>query len=94
MTWPVYPIPAGVVIGQTATPVARWHVLDMDRPQTCLIVAEFGPAPVIDPRPRLGTPASTDLTARAVRICNRDPKAVQRYLATHAALTCSGVRDA
>lgn len=78
MTWPVYPMPTGDAV--------RLPHLVMDPRPAILIVAEHGPVAIIDPRPMLGMPASTDLTARAVRICNRDRAQAARYLAIHAAL--------
>lgn len=78
MTWPVYPTPAADAAPQPLS--------DSARPLAILIVAEHGPAPVIDPRPRHGTPARTDLTARAVRMCNRDRKAAATYLEKHQTL--------
>ena len=78
MTWPVYPMPAGVAVRQP-------H-LGLDPRPAILIVGEYGPAAITAPTLRSGTPASTDLTARAVRMSNRDRKAAAAYLATHLAL--------
>lgn len=49
--------------------------------------------------PATGTakPTTPDLTARAVRTCNRKPDAVETYLRLHRTLdktTCSGAGDA
>ena len=88
MIWPVYPMPAGVAVRQP-------HLGLAPRP-AILIVAEHGPVAIIDPRPRHGTPAHTDLTARAVRMCNRDRKAAATYLEKHQTLASriySGVRE-
>lgn len=49
--------------------------------------APFGPVPRIAIGPRIAGARNIDLTARAVTQCNRDPRLIQRYLATHEALT-------
>lgn len=49
------------------------------------------------PKPAGAKPTTPDLTARAVRTCNRKPDAVETYLRLHRTLdktTCSGAGDA
>lgn len=47
--------------------------------------ARSGLARRIEPTPRLtgAKPTTPDLTARAVRVCNRDPALIERYLRVH-----------
>lgn len=47
--------------------------------------ARFSPAQPIanGPKPAGGTNTTPDLTARAVRTCNRKPEAVEAYLRMH-----------
>jgi len=78
MTWPVYPMPAGVAVRQP-------H-LGLDPRPAILIVGEYGPVVCIETLPTLGTLPHINLTARAVRMSNRDRKAAAAYLATHLAL--------
>ena len=49
------------------------------------------------PKPAGAKPTTPNLTARAVRTCNRKPEAVEAYLRLHRTLdktTCSGASDA
>jgi len=58
--------------------------------------APYAHVPIIGNGPRPAGKPATDLTARAVRVCNRDPMAVKRYLDRHmelASLIYSGAGE-
>lgn len=54
--------------------------------------APYGPVPriAIAPKPAGAKPTTPDLTARAVRTCNRKPEAVETYLRLHTILGKKG----
>jgi hypothetical protein len=48
----------------------------------------YGPAPITDqtPRPSLPPLSEQSLHARAIRVCNREPRAIAKYMQTHMSL--------
>lgn len=72
----------------SAVAVARRLASVSARPSVTPTGAVSGPAESIAPSPATGTakPTTPDLTARAVRTCNRKPEAVEAYLRLHRTL--------
>ena len=77
MTWRAPLTPAADAAPRRPTVLARLSAI--------LTGAASGPAESMSMPPENGTAKSIqpDLTARAVRVCNRDPALIERYLRVH-----------
>jgi hypothetical protein len=78
-----------------AASVLRRAIAAMANPapdQTAASTGACGLAPPTGPTLNASGPWRSDLTARAVRLCNRQPQAVARYLRVHEILR-AGTRN-